>query len=114
MALDYLVVGCGMYGAVFARVMAEHGRRVMLIDKRTHIGGNCYSEQVEGIQVHRYGPHIFHTNNVRVWNFVNRFVEFNHFRLRTPVNYRGRLLSFPINLMTLSQLWGVTSPAAAE
>jgi UDP-galactopyranose mutase len=114
MALDYLVVGCGMYGAVFARVMAEHGRRVMLIDKRSHIGGNCYTEQVEGIQVHRYGPHIFHTNNERVWNFANRFVEFNHFRLRTPVNYRGRLFSFPINLMTLHQLWGVTSPAAAE
>jgi UDP-galactopyranose mutase len=114
MALDYLVVGCGMYGAVFARVMAEHGRRVMLIDKRSHIGGNCYTEQVEGIQVHRYGPHIFHTNNEKVWNFANRFVEFNHFRLRTPVNYRGRLFSFPINLMTLHQLWGVTSPAAAE
>jgi UDP-galactopyranose mutase len=111
---DYLVVGCGMFGAVFARVVAENGCRVMLIDKREHIGGNCYSERIEGINVHRYGPHIFHTNNEDVWRFVNRFVEFNHFRLRTPVNFRGRLFSFPINLMTLHQMWGVTSPEDAE
>jgi UDP-galactopyranose mutase len=114
MHFDYLVVGCGMFGAVFARAVAEHGARVMLIDKRSHIGGNCYSEQIEGINVHRYGPHIFHTNNERVWQFVNRFAKFNHFRLRTPVNFRGRLFSFPINLMTLHQLWGVTSPDEAE
>jgi UDP-galactopyranose mutase len=114
MHFDYLIVGCGMFGAVFARIVAEHGRRVMLIDKRPHVGGNCYSEQIEGINVHRYGPHIFHTNNERVWQFVNRFAKFNHFRLRTPVNFRGRLFSFPINLMTLHQLWGVTSPDEAE
>lgn len=114
MPFDYLVVGSGMFGAVFARLMAESGRRVMLVDKRPHIGGNCYSEQIEGIHIHRYGPHIFHTNNQRVWEFVNRFAKFNHFRLRTPVNFRGKLYSFPINLMTLHQLWGVTSPAEAE
>jgi UDP-galactopyranose mutase len=114
MPFDYVIVGCGMFGAVFARVVAEQGRRVMLIDKRTHIGGNCYSESIEGINVHRYGPHIFHTNNERVWQFVNRFAKFNHFRLRTPVNFHGRLYSFPINLMTLHQLWGVTSPEEAE
>jgi UDP-galactopyranose mutase len=114
MLFDFLIVGCGMFGAVFARLMAEAGRRVMLVDKRQHIGGNCYSEQIEGIHVHRYGPHIFHTNNQRVWNFVNRFAQFNHFRLRTPVNHRGKLYSFPINLMTLHQLWGVTSPGEAQ
>jgi UDP-galactopyranose mutase len=114
MPFDYVIVGCGMFGTVFARVMAEQGRRVMLIDKRAHIGGNCYSESIEGINVHRYGPHIFHTSNERVWQFVNRFAKFNHFRLRTPVNFRGRLYSFPINLMTLHQLWGVTSPDDAE
>lgn len=114
MGFDYVVVGCGMFGAVFARMMAESGRRIMIVDKRRHIGGNCYTEQVEGIHVHRYGPHIFHTSSPRVWEFVNRFAEFNHFRLRTPVNFHGKLYSFPINLMTLHQLWGVTSPAEAE
>jgi UDP-galactopyranose mutase len=114
MVFNYLIVGCGLFGAVFARAMAEHGARVMLIDKRSHIGGNCYSEQIEGIDVHRYGPHVFHTKNERVWQFVSRFAKFNHFRLRTPVNFRGRLFSFPINLMTLHQLWGVTSPEEAE
>src|SRR5262245_9670256 len=113
MLFDYAIVGCGMFGAVFARVMAGHGRRVLLIDKRDHIGGNCYSEQIEGIHIHRYGPHIFHTSNEQVWKFVNRFARFNHFRLRTPVNSHGRLFSFPINLMTLHQLWGVTTPGEA-
>jgi UDP-galactopyranose mutase len=111
---DYLVVGSGLYGAVFARVVAEAGRRVLVVDRRPHIGGNCFSEQVDGVEVHRYGPHIFHTANERVWKFVNRFATFNHYRHRTAVNYRGRLLSFPINLLTLSQLWGVTTPAQAE
>ncbi|MCC7085757.1 MAG: UDP-galactopyranose mutase [Pirellulales bacterium] len=114
MPFDYIIVGCGMFGAVFARVVAEKDRRVMLIEKRPHIGGNCYSEAMEGIHVHRYGPHVFHTHSMQVWQFVNRFAEFNHFRLRTPVNFGGRLFSFPINLMTLHQLWGVASPAEAE
>ncbi|HEY2881940.1 MAG TPA: UDP-galactopyranose mutase [Pirellulales bacterium] len=114
MGFDYAIVGCGMFGAVFARLMAEQGRRVILFDKRPHIGGNCYTEQIEGIHVHRYGPHIFHTNNVQVWQFANRFAEFNHFRLRTPANFRGRLFSFPINLMTMHQLWGVASPEEAD
>lgn len=114
MSFDYLVVGCGMFGAVFARVMAEHGRRVMLIDKRRHIGGNCYTERVEGIDVHRYGAHIFHTSDPGVWQFVNRFALFNHYRHHVKVNFRGRLFSFPINLMTLHQLWGVSTPAEAQ
>ncbi len=114
MGFDYLVVGCGMYGAVYARAMAEAGLRTLVVDKRPHIGGNCFTERVEGINVHSYGPHIFHTNNAEVWSFVNRFAKFNHYRHRTVVNFRGRLLSFPINLLTLHQLWGVSTPAEAE
>jgi UDP-galactopyranose mutase len=103
-----------MFGSVFARSLAEQGRRSLVIDSRDHIGGNCYSQNIAGIEVHRYGPHIFHTNNEKVWKFVNRFAEFNHYRHRTVVNYLGRLFSFPINLMTLSQLWGVTTPEQAR
>jgi UDP-galactopyranose mutase len=114
MNFDYLVVGCGMYGAVFARLVAEQGRRVLLVDKRDHIGGNCYTERVAGIDVHKYGAHIFHTSDKRVWRFVNRFAEFNSYRHHLKVHFRGRLFSFPINLMTLHQLWGVTTPAEAE
>lgn len=111
---DYLVVGCGMFGAVFARRAAERGKRVLVIDKREHVAGNCYTERIAGIEVHRYGPHIFHTDNERVWRFVNRFVEFNHYIHHGRVHYRGRTYSFPINLMTLSHLWGVHTPAEAE
>jgi UDP-galactopyranose mutase len=111
---DYLVVGCGMFGAVFARRAAECGRRVLVVDKRDHIGGNCYSESIAGVEVHRYGPHIFHTDDERVWDFVNRFARFNHYRHHGRVHYRGRTYSFPINLMTLAQLWGVQTPAEAE
>jgi UDP-galactopyranose mutase len=111
---DYLVVGCGMFGAVFARSVAERGRRVLVIDKRPHIAGNCYSESVEGIEVHRYGPHIFHTDNAQVWEFVNRFARFNDYRHRGCVHFRGRTFSFPLNLETLEQLWGVATPEEAE
>ena len=114
MAFDYVIVGCGLFGAVFARCVAEAGRSVVLVDRRNHIGGNCFTREVAGIQVHEYGPHIFHTNNARVWNFVNRFAEFHRYTHRTAVNHRGKLYSFPINLMTCHQLWGVTSPAEAE
>jgi len=111
---DYLVVGCGMFGAVFARCAAEQGQRVFVIDQRNHIAGNCYTESVAGIQVHRYGPHIFHTDNEEVWAFVNRFARFNHYAHHGRVSYRGRMFSFPLNLMTLQQLWGVSTPAEAE
>lgn len=110
---DFLIVGAGLFGSVFARRAAEAGKRSLVIDKRPHIGGNCYTEDVGGIRVHRYGPHIFHTSNERVWNFVQRFVPFNHFRLHTKVSHDGRLYSFPINLMTLHQLWGVRTPEEA-
>ncbi|REK19451.1 MAG: UDP-galactopyranose mutase [Planctomycetota bacterium] len=111
---DYLVVGCGMFGAVFARRAAEAGRRVRVIDKRPHIAGNCYSEQIAGVEVHRYGPHIFHTDNPRVWQFLNRFTEFNNYTHHGRVRHGNRVWSFPINLMTLAQLWGIRTPAEAE
>jgi UDP-galactopyranose mutase len=103
-----------MFGSVFARCAAESGGRVLVIDRRPHIAGNCYSEAVDGIEVHRYGPHIFHTRDASVWAFVNRFTEFNHYRHRGLVRHGERLLSFPINLATLHQLWGVTTPAQAQ
>jgi UDP-galactopyranose mutase len=111
---DYLVVGGGMFGAVFARQAAECGQRVCVIDKRQHIAGNCYSEQIAGVEVHRYGPHIFHTDNERVWEFVNRFATFNNYVHHGRVLHGGRMFSFPINLLTLAQLWGVVTPAEAE
>ena len=114
MPADYVIVGCGLFGATFARRVAELGRSVVLVDKRDHVGGNCYSEDRGGIQVHMYGPHIFHTDDLRIWNFVRRFAKFNHYRHRGCVNFKGRLYSFPINLLTLHQLWGVTTPAEAE
>ena len=103
----YLVVGCGFYGAVFARILSEFGKRVLLVDKRHHIGGNCYSEKINNIHVHKYGPHAFHTNSEKIWEFVNRFSEFNDFKLKVKVNYKNIFYSFPINLFTLNQIYGV-------
>jgi UDP-galactopyranose mutase len=111
---DYVIVGAGLFGSVFAREAADAGKRVLLVDRRQHIAGNCFSEQVNGIEVHRYGPHIFHTNNEQVWDFVQRFTRMNHYRHRCVVRHDERLFSFPINLLTLHQLWGVTTPAEAE
>lgn len=112
--MDYLVVGAGLFGSVFARSVADVGNTVLLIDRRPHLGGNCYSEQVDGIEVHRYGPHIFHTSNHEVWQFVNRFAKFNQYRHRGIVRNGDKLFSFPINLTTLHRLWGVTTPKQAE
>ncbi|MFK8115544.1 MAG: UDP-galactopyranose mutase [Rubripirellula sp.] len=111
---DYVIVGAGLFGSVFARQMTDAGARCMIIEKREHIGGNCFTENIGGIQVHKYGPHIFHTNNQKVWEFVNQFAEFSRFSYRPKVNYRGKMLSFPINLTTLYQLWGVTTPESAR
>lgn len=113
MAFDYAIVGCGMFGSVFARAVADHGKRVLVVDQRNHIGGNCYTEERHGVHVHKYGAHIFHTNDADVWQFVTRFAQFNHYRHRLAVNHCGKLYSFPINLMTLSQVWGVTTPGEA-
>lgn len=111
---DYLIVGAGLFGAVFARIAAESGRRSLIVDRRPHIAGNCFSENVRGVEVHRYGPHIFHTNDEWVWSFVNRFANFHHYIHRCAVRHQHRLLSFPINLLTFHQLWGVTTPAEVE
>jgi len=111
---DVLVVGCGISGAVCAERLVSQGKRVVVIEKRSHIGGNCYTENISGINVHKYGPHVFHTDNESVWRYVCRFAEFNHFVNRPKVFYKGKLYSFPINLMTLHQLWGVRTPAEAE
>jgi len=102
-----------MFGSVFARCVAEKGKKVLIVDQRSHIGGNCYTEKIEGISVHKYGPHSFHTNNKKVWDFVNRFAEFNNYQSHIKVNYKGALYSFPINMMTLHQLWGVNTPEEA-
>jgi UDP-galactopyranose mutase len=111
---DYLIVGAGLFGAVFAREMTDHGYTCLVIDKRHHIGGNCYTEDVDGIQVHRYGAHIFHTNNKRIWDYVQRFAAWIPYRHRVTAWHGGRAYSFPINLRTLEELWGVKSEAEAK
>ena len=114
MKYDYLIVGCGLYGSVIAQRAIEQNKTVLIVDKRNHIGGNCYSERVDGIDIHTYGPHIFHTNNERIWKYVNRFATFNNFINRPKVIYKDKIYSFPINLMTLYQVWGVKNPTEAK
>ena len=111
---DYLIVGAGLFGTVFAREMTDSGKKCLIVDRRTHIGGNVYSENRDGIDVHVYGAHIFHTNNDNIWKYVNRFTEFNSYINKPKVVYKDRVFSFPINLMTLHQLWGVITPSEAE
>lgn len=111
---DFLIVGAGFFGSVFAREMTDRGKRCLVIDKHYHIGGHCYTEEIEGICVHKYGPHIFHTNNQEVWKYVQKFATFNPYCHRIKTNYRNKIYSFPINLMTLYQLWGVTTPKEAK
>lgn len=111
---DFLVVGAGLYGAVFARRAADAGRRVLVIEKRNHIGGNVFTEKVEGIDVHKYGAHIFHTNDQVVWEYVNRFAHFNRFTNSPVANYKGELYSLPFNMYTFNKMWGVTTPQQAE
>lgn len=111
---DYLVVGAGLYGAIFAHEMKEKGKSVLVIDKREHIGGNIYTEKVEGINVHKYGAHIFHTNNKTVWDYVNKFVTFNRFTNSPVANYKGELYSLPFNMYTFNKMWGVITPDEAK
>ncbi len=114
MHYDWLIVGAGLYGAVFAQEMTAKGKKCLVIDKRDHIGGNIYTEDVEGIQVHRYGAHIFHTSDREVWDYVNRFCEFNNY-INTPIaNYNGQLFNMPFNMHTFYQMWGVTTPKEAQ
>lgn len=111
---DYLVVGAGLYGAVFARQMTDAGKKVLVIDKRPNIAGNVYTEDVEGIHVHKYGAHIFHTNNQTVWEYVNRFAKFNHFVNSPIAKYKGEVYSLPFNMYTFNKMWGVSTPDEAQ
>ncbi len=113
MKYDYLIVGAGLYGAVFAREASDAGKKVFVIEKRPHIAGNVYSEDIEGIQVHKYGAHIFHTNNSKVWNYVNRFADFNRFTNSPVANYHGEIYSLPFNMYTFNKMWGVVTPEEA-
>ena len=113
MKYDYLIIGVGLYGAVFAREAKKRGRSVLVVDKRPHIAGNVYTERFEGINVHTYGAHIFHTNNKEVWNYVNQFAEFNRFTNSPVANYKGELYSLPFNMYTFNKMWGVVTPEEA-
>ena len=113
MKYDYLVVGSGLYGAVFAREAADRGKKVLVIDKRPNVAGNIYTEKLEGIHVHKYGAHIFHTNDTKVWKYITRFAEFNRFTNSPVANYRGELYSLPFNMYTFNKMWGVVTPTEA-
>lgn len=111
---DYLIVGAGLFGATFAHLARQKGRRVLVIDKRDHVGGNIYCEEVEGINVHKYGAHIFHTSNKEVWDYVNSLVEFNRYTNSPVANYKGELYNLPFNMNTFHALWGVKTPDEAR
>ncbi|MBR6944182.1 MAG: UDP-galactopyranose mutase [Fibrobacter sp.] len=111
---DYLIVGSGLFGAVFAYRATRAGKKCLVIDKRAHLGGNVYCENIEGINVHKYGAHIFHTSNKQVWDFVNSIVEFNRYTNSPVANYKGKLYNLPFNMNTFYQMWGVTTPAEAH
>ena len=113
MKYDYLVVGAGLYGAVFACEAKRKGKKVLVIDKRDHIAGNVYTEEVEGINVHKYGAHIFHTNNKKVWKYITQFAEFNRYTNSPVANYKGELYSLPFNMYTFNKMWGVVTPQEA-
>ena len=110
---DYLVVGAGLFGAVFAREAANKGKKILIIDKRNHIAGNVYTEKIEGINVHKYGAHIFHTNNKEVWEYVNTYAVFNRFTNTPVANFKGELYSLPFNMFTFNKMWGVVTPEEA-
>lgn len=114
MKYDYLVVGAGLFGATFAQQAMLAGKKVMVIDKRSHIAGNVYTERIEKINFHKYGAHIFHTNDKVVWNYVNQFIEFNRFTNSPVANYEGELFSMPFNMYTFNKMWGVITPEEAE
>jgi UDP-galactopyranose mutase len=114
MVYDYLIVGAGMFGCTFANIAKQNGKKCLIIDKRNHIGGNCYTENIEGINVHMYGPHIFHTNNDDVWKFINQFADFNNFVTNVKAINNGKMYSLPFNMNTFYEIWGVTSPEEAK
>ena len=114
MKYDYLVVGSGLYGAIFAHEAKKHGKTVLVVEKRPNIAGNIYTENVEGINVHKYGAHIFHTNNKEVWKYITQFAEFNRFTNSPVANYKGELYSMPFNMYTFNKMWGVVTPEEAQ
>lgn len=110
---DYLIIGSGLFGCVFAHEMKQAGKSCLVIEKRDHVGGNVYCEEKDGIHIHKYGAHIFHTSNTAIWDYVNQFVEFNHYVNSPVANYKGELYNLPFNMNTFSQMWGVVTPAEA-
>ena len=114
MKYDWLIVGSGLYGAVFAHEMRKRGKRVMVLDRRPHIGGNCYTEEMEGVHVHKYGAHIFRTSKREIWQYINQFAEFNHF-INSPIAiYHGKVFNMPFNMNTFNRIWGVRTPVEAR
>lgn len=111
---DFLIVGSGLFGSTFAHEATKNGKKCLIIDKRKHIGGNCYTEKVDGINIHKYGPHIFHTNDKMIWDWIQQFGEFNSYKHSPKVRYGNSTYSFPINLLTLYQIWGVNTPEDAK
>lgn len=114
MKYDYLIIGAGLFGSVFAHEAKKKGKNVLVVDKRPNIAGNIYTEEIEGINVHKYGAHIFHTNNQEVWNYVNQFSEFNRYTNSPVANYKGELYSLPFNMYTFNKMWGVVTPDEAK
>jgi UDP-galactopyranose mutase len=114
MKYDYLIVGSGLFGCVFANLVQQHNKTCLILEKRNHPFGNCYTENISDINIHKYGPHIFHTSNKKIWNYINQFTKFNNYVNRPKVNFEDEIYSFPINLFTLYQLWGVKTPKEAE
>jgi len=111
---DYLIIGAGLFGSTFAYEATKRGKRCLVIDKRNHVGGNVYTENIEGINVHKYGAHIFHTNNKKIWDYVNQFVEFNRYTNSPIANYKGEIFNLPFNMNTFNKLWGVITPQQAK
>lgn len=111
---DYIIVGSGFFGAICAYELIKQDKKVLVLEKRDHIGGNCYTEKWDGIHIHKYGPHIFHTSNMEIWNWINQFTEFNNFSTRPIANYNGEIYSLPFNMWTFNKLWGVTTPLEAK
>lgn len=114
MKYDYIIVGSGLFGSVCAHELQKSGKKVLVIDKRNHVGGNVFTENVDGIQVHKYGAHIFHTNSKEIWDYVNSFADFNRFTNSPLANYKGELYNLPFNMNTFYQLWGITTPTEAK
>ena len=114
MKYDYVIIGAGLFGSVFAHEAITRGKSVLVIEKRSHIAGNAYTENIDGINVHKYGAHIFHTNNLKVWNYINQFSQFNRFTNAPVANYNGKIYSLPFNMYTFNKMWGCVTPKEAE